>query len=64
MIEGGDAFVEPGGVPPGGRHQVAQPLVHDLVADDVSDGLSLRPRRHALLPQQEVFPEIHIVASS
>jgi hypothetical protein len=52
---GGEAFVEPEVVPPGHGHEVAEPLVRDLVGRDLEDALAVLLRRDGGIDEQRVF---------
>ena len=49
---GGESFVQPEIVPPGHRHEIAEPLVGDLVRDDFVDALFRRSRRIRRIKQE------------
>ena len=54
---GGERLVEPQVVPPGHRHQVAEPLVRQLVGDHLRDPLLHRQRRGGGIGQQRHLAE-------
>ena len=54
---GGEALVQPDVVPPLHRHQVAEPLVGDLVGDDRGHRLERVHRRRRLVGQQQPLAE-------
>src|SRR5258707_531056 len=51
----GEALVQPQVVPPGHRHEVAEPLVRDLVRDDAVDPLLLLQRIFARVVEEAAF---------
>ena len=54
---GGERLVEPQVVPPDHRHQVAEPLVRELVRDHLGDALLHRQRRGRRVEQQRHLAE-------
>ncbi len=59
LHEGREGLVEPDPVPPAHGHQVPEPHVRDLVADDVRDPFELDPRRLVRIDQQHRLAEGH-----
>ena len=53
--EGGEGLVQPDAVPPAHRHEVAEPLVRELVRDDVGDVLELGLGRVLGIDEQQRF---------